>query len=48
MKELYQDAEMEVVKFSVEDVITTSNTETRPGGGMGGPNETPPDYAAWG
>lgn len=34
MKELYLDAEMEVVKFSVEDVIATSQP-----GGLGGPNE---------
>lgn len=26
MKELYQNAEVEVVKFSIEDVITTSST----------------------
>lgn len=44
MKELYLDAEMDVVKFSVEDVINTSTeTETTRAtsvnGGMGGPNE---------
>lgn len=44
MKELYLDAEMEVVKFSVEDVIATSaSTEASASspvnGGMGGPNE---------
>lgn len=36
MKELYLNAEMEVVKFSVEDVIATS---TGGPGGMGGENE---------
>lgn len=35
MKELYLDAEMEVVKFSVEDVIATSRNI----GGLGGENE---------
>lgn len=35
MKELYQNAEMEVVNFSIEDVITTSGGA----GGMGGENE---------
>lgn len=40
MKELYLNAEMEVVKFSVEDVIATSNGGGVPGsGGMGGENE---------
>lgn len=34
MKELYLDAEMEVIKFSVEDVIATSKE-----GGLGGPYE---------
>lgn len=42
MKELYQNAEMEIVKFSIEDVITTSNTSGNPGG-MGGENELPED-----
>ena len=50
MKALYELAEIEVVKFSIEDVITTS-TETEateetqnPGpGGMGGNNELPED-----
>lgn len=53
MKELYLDAEMELVTFSASDIITTS-------GGSGGSaeettpeweiseNEGPPDYAAWG
>ena len=35
MKELYLDAEMEVIKFSVVDVIATSKTI----GGLGGENE---------
>lgn len=48
MKELYLDAEMDVVKFSIEDVINTSTDsvatvdptrETSVNGGMGGPNE---------
>ena len=40
MKELYLDAEMDVVKFSVEDVINTSNDDTTSEFvGMGGPNE---------
>ncbi|MBQ5711746.1 MAG: hypothetical protein IIV61_03945 [Oscillospiraceae bacterium] len=47
MKELYLDAEMDVVKFSVEDVIATSvETEapetTTEWQGMGGPNEGAP------
>lgn len=41
MKELYLDAEMDVVKFSVEDVINTSET-TWSHSGMGGPNEGEP------
>ena len=36
MKELYQNPEMDVVAFSVEDVIATS---IQAPGGMGGPNE---------
>lgn len=44
MKELYLDAEMDVVKFSVEDVIATSVSEetTTAWQGMGGPNEGAP------
>ena len=38
MKELYLNAEMDVGKFSVEDVIATS-TETRPTTNLGGENE---------
>lgn len=38
MKELYLDAEMEVVKFSIEDVIATSNGGSNIGG-LGGENE---------
>ena len=41
MKELYMSAEMEVVKFSVEDVITTSN-DFVPVENMG-----EPDYDVW-
>lgn len=47
MKELYLDAEMDVVKFSVEDVIATSASSepeetTTEWQGMGGPNEGAP------
>ena len=44
MKALYEIAEVEVVKFAIEDIITTSaaEEETRPQGGMGGPNEGEP------
>ena len=42
MKELYLDAEMDVVKFSVEDVINTSASTTWSHSGMGGPNEGEP------
>lgn len=42
MKELYLDAEMDVVKFSVEDVINTSETTSWSHSGMGGPNEGEP------
>lgn len=41
MKELYMSAEMEVVKFSIEDVITTS-TDFVPTENMG-----EPDYDVW-
>lgn len=43
MKELYLDAEMDIVKFSVEDVINTSGVseDTTEFVGMGGPNEGP-------
>lgn len=50
MKELYLDAEMDIVKFSVEDVINTSASEdtTAEFVGQGGPNEgeivTNPDW----
>ena len=37
MKAFYESAELEVVKFAVEDIITTSNVG---GGGVGGDNET--------
>lgn len=36
MKELYLDAELEIVKFSIADVITTSSLATTEAGG----NET--------
>ena len=43
MKELYLNAEMDVVEFSVEDIINTSvETETTTKkGGLGGENEGP-------
>lgn len=42
MKELYLSAEMDVVKFTVADIITSSPVNPKPpvGGGMGGENET--------
>ncbi len=46
MKELYQNAEMDVVKFSFEDVIATSSGETE-WSGAGGNNELPPDPAGF-
>lgn len=43
MKELYLDAEMDVVSFSVEDVIaTSSSSDTTAFSGMGGENEGEP------
>ncbi|MBQ9762454.1 MAG: hypothetical protein IJV82_05180 [Oscillospiraceae bacterium] len=39
MKELYLNPEMDVVKFSVEDVIATSTATTAPTVNMGGENE---------
>lgn len=47
MKALYEIAEVEVVKFAIEDIITTSTADsgdetTAPQGGMGGPNEGEP------
>lgn len=47
MKELYLNAEMDVVKFSVADVIATSNT----GNETTAPtkeDELPGDMTAWG
>ena len=45
MKELYLNAEMDVVEFSVEDIINTSveteTTTTTKKGGLGGENEGP-------
>ena len=37
---MYLNAEMDVVKFSIEDVITTSNPSSNQGG-LGGENEGP-------
>lgn len=49
MKELYLDAEMELVTFSASDIITTSGAveETTPEWEIS-ENEGPPDYSAWG
>ncbi len=43
MKELYFEAEMDIVEFCVDDVITTSNGTSRNTGigGLGGENEGP-------
>ena len=43
MKELYTNSEMDVVEFSVEDIINTSveETTTTKKGGLGGENEGP-------
>ena len=46
MKELFENAEIEVVKFAIEDIITTFGTDAGTGGapgGMGGNNETEED-----
>lgn len=40
-KETYERLEMDVTKFDVEDVITTSGVGPGPGPG---PGPTPPDY----
>lgn len=49
MKALYEIAEVEIVKFAIEDIITTSSVEggddsgnTGNQGGSGGPNEGEP------
>ena len=42
MKELYLDAEMEVVEFAACDVIATSTTVVTTAESMG-----PPDEGAW-
>lgn len=45
MKELYFEAEMDIVEFCAEDVITTSGpnpqSTTSKQGGLGGENEGP-------
>lgn len=45
VKQMYLNAEMDVVKFSIEDVIATSNdsstTSSSNKGGLGGENEGP-------
>lgn len=46
MKELYLNAEMDIVKFAVEDVIATSG-ETTTASWSKRPNETEPDYGAF-
>lgn len=47
MKALYEIAEVEIVKFAIEDIITTSSEGGDSGntgnqGGSGGPNEGEP------
>lgn len=42
MKALYEIAEVEIVKFAIEDIITTSSSEGGNQGGSGGPNEGEP------
>ena len=37
MKELYENAEMELVRFSAEDVIATSNNQGNAAGGWDPP-----------
>lgn len=44
MKELYLNAEMDIVKFAAEDVITTSNQDATTTTWSKRPNETEPDY----
>lgn len=49
MKELYLNAEMDVVNFTANDVITTSgNDESTTGEWVPRVNEGAPDYNAWG
>ncbi len=38
---MYLNAEMDIVEFSVEDVIATSPSSTTKKGGLGGENEGP-------
>ena len=46
MKELYQNADMEIVEFSVEDIIATSDMpQTHPGINPNCENEGPPNDA---
>ncbi len=47
MKELYLNAEMDVVNFAATDVITTSATEATTEW-QPRENEGAPDYSAWG
>lgn len=48
MKELYLNAEMDIVKFAAEDVIATSSQpESSTPSWSIHPNETEPDYGAW-
>ncbi len=48
MKELYLNAEMDIVKFAAEDVIATSGeTESTTSSWSKRPNQTEPDYGAW-
>jgi hypothetical protein len=44
MKELYLNAEMDIVKFAAEDVIATSAAEEEATTWSKRPNETEPDW----
>ena len=45
MKELYQNADMEIVEFSVEDIIATSDMPQTPMSNPKCENEGPPNDA---
>lgn len=47
MKELYMNAEMEVVNFSIEDVITTSGEAEETTAWVPYEDMGEPDYGAW-
>lgn len=46
MKELYLNAEMDIVKFAAEDVIATSGEDETTTWSKR-PNQTEPDWGAW-